>query len=75
MVRGRERERERGREREREGERGKSIAYVGPMPPDVTTMSYFSLIRLAASIISSSSSAMTSTLLRLMPNEKQNLAK
>ena len=45
------------------------------MPPDVTTISYFSLIRRAASMISSSSSAMTSTLFRLIPSEKQNLAK
>ena len=52
-----------------------ALAYVGPMPPEVTTKSYFDDMRRAASIISASSSAITSMRLRLMPNEKQNFAK
>ena len=48
---------------------------VGPIPPLVTTKSYFSLMRVTASMISASSSAMTSTRFRCMPIEKQYFAK
>lgn len=48
---------------------------VGPIPPLVTTKSYRSLIRLTASIISLSSSAITSTRFNETPIEKQNFEK
>jgi len=49
--------------------------YVGPIPPLVTTKSYFEDMRRVASTISSSSSAITSIRLRDMPSSKQYFAK
>ena len=51
------------------------LTWVGPIPPEQTTKSYFSVILLAASTISCSSSAMISILLSSIPRSKHCLAK